>query len=104
MMLAEPPFNSRESREKMVEAMFETYAPPALFLGKNAVLSSFATGRPTSLVVDVGHEGAVGVHPNHPSPFSKSSRGSLRIDPPLPVFVLYPLPIGVCPIPSSSWN
>ncbi len=59
-MLAEPSFNSRQARERTVELMFEKFAPPALFLAKNAVLSSFAMGRQSSLVVDAGHEGTVG--------------------------------------------
>ena len=59
-MLAEPSFQTRELREKLVETMFETFAPPALFLAKNAVLSSFAMGRQTSLVLDCGYEGTVG--------------------------------------------
>lgn len=58
MMLAEPVFNPRQTRERAVELMFETFRPPALFLAKNAVLSSFAVGRQTSLVVDLGHEGS----------------------------------------------
>lgn len=60
MLLAEPTFNTKALREQMVQAMFETYGCPALFLAKNAVLSSFATGRQTSLVVDAGHAGTVG--------------------------------------------
>lgn len=32
----------------------------AVFIAKNAVLSSFALGRQTSLVVDAGHEATVG--------------------------------------------
>lgn len=59
-MLSEPVFNSRDAREKMVQCMFEDLNVPAVFLAKNAVLSSFALGRQTSLVVDMGHEGTVG--------------------------------------------
>lgn len=62
MLLAEPTFNTKAFREQMVQAMFEDYGCPAVFLAKNAVLSSFATGRQTSLVVDAGHEGTVGEH------------------------------------------
>lgn len=32
----------------------------AVFVAKNAVLSSFAIGRQTSLVIDSGHESTVG--------------------------------------------
>ncbi|PSC76499.1 Actin-related 4 isoform C [Micractinium conductrix] len=59
VMLAEPSFNSREAREKAVELLFENYDCPAVFMAKNAVLSSFASGRQTSLVVDAGHERTV---------------------------------------------
>lgn len=34
--------------------------PAAVFLAKSAVLSSFSTGRQTSLVVDAGHDRTVG--------------------------------------------
>lgn len=54
VLLAEPSFNTSPIREKTVELMFEKYSVPALFLAKNAVLTSFASGRATSLVVDSG--------------------------------------------------
>lgn len=62
-MLAEPVHNPRQVREKAVELLFEKFAPPALFMAKNAVLSSFAIGRQTSLVVDLGHEATVSESP-----------------------------------------
>lgn len=58
-MLAEPTFSSQQTRERAVELMFERFSPPALFMAKNAVLSSFAIGRQTFLVVDMGYEGSV---------------------------------------------
>eukprot|EP00884_Botryococcus_braunii_P015367 jgi/Botrbrau1/2513/Bobra.0079s0005.1 len=69
MMLAEPPYISKDAREKIVSLMFEKYDPPAVFLAKNPVLSSFAMGRPSSLVIDVGHEATVGedISPHDPS-------------------------------------
>ena len=60
-MLAEPTLNTRELREKTVELAFEKLSPPALFLARNAVLTSFAMGRQSSLVVDAAHEGTTGV-------------------------------------------
>ncbi|KAM3259698.1 hypothetical protein ACQJBY_051153 [Aegilops geniculata] len=54
MLIAEPSINSAQQREKAAELMFEKYKVPALFLAKNAVLTSFASGRATSLVVDSG--------------------------------------------------
>ena len=58
LMVAEPTHNTRAAREKMVELLFEKFSPPALFLAKNSVLSSFAVGRPSSLVIDCGASGA----------------------------------------------
>ena len=63
LMLAEPSFQPREARERVVTRVFEGCSAPALFLAKNAALSSYATGRQTSLVVDMGHEGTVGARP-----------------------------------------
>ncbi|XP_077223271.1 actin-related protein 4 isoform X1 [Tasmannia lanceolata] len=54
MLLAEPSTNTPLQRERTAELMFEKYQVPALFLAKNAVLTSFASGRATSLVVDSG--------------------------------------------------
>jgi len=66
LLLAEPSFQPREAREQVVSRVFEGYAAPALFLAKNAALSSYATGRQTSLVVDMGHEGTVGAPATSP--------------------------------------
>ncbi|CAG7899640.1 unnamed protein product, partial [Brassica rapa] len=44
--------------------MFEKYKVPALFMAKNPVLTSFATGRATSLVVDCGG-GSTTISPVH---------------------------------------
>ena len=54
ILLSEPVHNSDAVRAKMTELMFEKYAPPALFLAKNPVLSSFAVGKASSLVIDMG--------------------------------------------------
>ncbi|GAV84426.1 Actin domain-containing protein [Cephalotus follicularis] len=64
MLLAEPSFNAQQQRERTAELMFEKYKVPALFLAKNAVLTSFASGRATSLVVDSGG-GSTVVAPVH---------------------------------------
>nr|ADI46900.1 ARP4m [Volvox carteri f. nagariensis] len=58
LMLAEPTHNTRGSRERLVELVFETFQAPAMFVAKNAMLSAFATARQTSLVVDVGYRAA----------------------------------------------
>ncbi|KAJ6418465.1 hypothetical protein OIU84_001764 [Salix udensis] len=64
MLLAEPSSNSQQQRERTAELMFEKYTAPALFLAKNAVLTSFASGRATSLVVDSGG-GSTTITPVH---------------------------------------
>ncbi|XP_043713789.1 actin-related protein 4 isoform X1 [Telopea speciosissima] len=64
MLLAEPSSNTQQQRERTAELMFERYKVPALFLAKNAVLTSFASGRATSLVVDSGG-GSTTVTPVH---------------------------------------
>jgi actin-related protein len=60
VLLAESSAVSKDTREKVTEHMFESFHAPAIFLAKNAVLSSFALGRQTSLVLDIGYEGAIG--------------------------------------------
>lgn len=60
-MLAEPTHNSRASRERLVELVFETLHAPALFIARSAMLSAFATARQTALVVDAGYRATTGV-------------------------------------------
>lgn len=57
VLLTEPPFNRPQLREKAVELLFEKFDVPAVFLAKTPVLTTFASGRTTSLVVDCGHSG-----------------------------------------------
>ncbi|EST08220.1 Actin-related protein [Kalmanozyma brasiliensis GHG001] len=54
LLLTEPAWNARESREKLTELAFETLGSPAFYLANRSVLSSFAAGKPSSLVIDVG--------------------------------------------------
>ena len=53
-MVTEPPNNPREIREEFVSLMFEELKVPALYMGNQAVLSLFATGRTTGTVLDAG--------------------------------------------------
>mmetsp|Transcript_28703 Transcript_28703/g.39659 ORF Transcript_28703/g.39659 Transcript_28703/m.39659 type:complete len:444 (+) Transcript_28703:220-1551(+) len=57
MLLAEPPHVPKSQREKIAEMMFEQHQTPALFLAKQPVLTAFASGKSTALVVDVGGQG-----------------------------------------------
>merc|ERR1712106_227513 len=64
VLFSEAPWNKKDKREQLCELMFEKYKVPAFFLVKNAVLSAFANGRSTGLVLDSGatHTSAVPVH------------------------------------------
>ena len=54
LLLSEPTHTTVDIRAKTVQLMFEKHAPPAVYLANNAVLTSFAFGRPTSLVLKSG--------------------------------------------------
>ncbi|CAH2101484.1 unnamed protein product [Euphydryas editha] len=54
VLLTEAPLNPRRNREKAAEVFFETFNVPALFLSMQAVLSLYATGRTTGVVLDSG--------------------------------------------------
>eukprot|EP00730_Choanoeca_flexa_P009480 TRINITY_DN12654_c2_g7_i2.p1 TRINITY_DN12654_c2_g7~~TRINITY_DN12654_c2_g7_i2.p1 ORF type:complete len:385 (+),score=82.53 TRINITY_DN12654_c2_g7_i2:102-1256(+) len=54
VMLAEPCLNPLANREKMTQIMFETFDTPAMYVASQAILSCYATGRITGLVLDVG--------------------------------------------------
>ncbi|CAL4133781.1 unnamed protein product, partial [Meganyctiphanes norvegica] len=64
VLFSEANWNARGRRERLCELMFEKYQVPAFFLVKSAVLSAFANGRSTGLVLDSGatHTSAVPVH------------------------------------------
>jgi len=54
VLLTEAPLNPRRNREKAAELFFETFNVPALFVSMQAVLSLYATGRTTGVVLDSG--------------------------------------------------
>ena len=53
-IFAEAPLNPRRNRERAAEIFFETFNVPALFISMQAVLSLYATGRTTGVVLDSG--------------------------------------------------
>lgn len=54
VMLTEAPANPKANREKMTQIMFETFNVPKLYISIQAVLSLYASGRTTGLVIDSG--------------------------------------------------
>merc|ERR1712168_1350983 len=54
MMMTEAPLNPKANREKMTQILFETFLCPAVYVAVQAVLSLYASGRTTGLVLDIG--------------------------------------------------
>ncbi|KAI3506424.1 hypothetical protein L1887_28782 [Cichorium endivia] len=54
VLLTEAPLNPNENKEKMTQIIFETFNFPAMYIAIDAVLSLYASGRTTGLVLDSG--------------------------------------------------
>ena len=54
ILLTEPPMNPLSNRVKIAELFFETFGVPCLYFQSTAVLSLYARGKVTGVVLDVG--------------------------------------------------
>ncbi|KAF9263624.1 Actin/actin-like protein [Marasmius fiardii PR-910] len=54
ILVTEPAWNTPENRERMAEIMFEEFQAPAFYIANTGVLNTFAAGKGSGLVVDVG--------------------------------------------------
>lgn len=55
VILTEVPLNNKSNREKTAQLMFETFNVPGMYLSVQAVLSLYATGKTTGVMMDIGH-------------------------------------------------
>jgi centractin len=54
VLLTEPPLNPKQNRDMAAQVLFEQFNVPAVYMGVQAVLSLYASGRTTGLVLDCG--------------------------------------------------
>ncbi|KAJ3778363.1 actin-related protein Arp4p [Lentinula raphanica] len=58
VLITEPSWNTPANRERMAEIMFEEFQVPAFYIANTSVLNTFAAGKGTALVIDIGQSTA----------------------------------------------
>ena len=56
VLLTEAPLNPKANREKMLQIMFETFDSPVVYVAVQVVLSLYASGCTTGIVLDSGDD------------------------------------------------
>lgn len=56
LLVTEPSWNTKEAREKMMECAFEEWDTPAYYSVDKSVMTGFASGKGTALIIDIGEE------------------------------------------------
>lgn len=59
LILTENSIHNKENRLKLTKFLFEKFQFPAIFICKDSVLTSFACGRSTALVLDSGYKSTI---------------------------------------------
>ena len=54
VLVTEPPLNPKVNRERLTRLMFDTFGVPGLYIAITSVLSLYAVGKFTGLVVEIG--------------------------------------------------
>jgi len=54
VLLTEVPLNPKSNRERMTQIMFETFQTPAVYVSIQGILSMYASGRTSGIVIDSG--------------------------------------------------
>ncbi|CAG8972958.1 hypothetical protein HYALB_00008317 [Hymenoscyphus albidus] len=54
LLITETAWNTSKNREKAIEIAMENWGVPAFWLARNSVMASFAAGKATALVIDLG--------------------------------------------------
>jgi actin-related protein 4 len=54
LLMTETSWNTTKNRERAIELVMESWGSPAFWMARNSVLSAFAGGKASALVIDVG--------------------------------------------------